>query len=371
LTRLLLILLFPLGAAGSMGASESICWENEQIGIFLRQLVKDRGILGSRAKMTHGGDVIPHNTAWEELTEKLPYSVSFVPAMLHPTCQRVLTGHQGVILAVAPGRQGRISSGGWDGTARRWQALVPHREQTRAKQQARRMDREALLGTIQQAAALHVDQEVRRLFAQASLGANLATYTCGMGTVASLAALPDGRLVTGGYGSEIKVWPELALTTAVCESKSTLPVLTLIGHGGSVRCLLVVPPNNTIASGSDDRTIRLWDAATGEATACLSGHDGAVTCLAHLGWTTLVSGSEDGTVRLWDYEGSSSAGGGLAVMRGHEDGVCCVAKLNPRNWREVLQLPPLASICLHLPPFTSIYLHLPPVTSHLAPFRLH
>ena len=140
-----------VSVVGAMGESETVCWENEQIGIFLRQVVKDRGILGSRAKMTHGGVVIPHNTAWEELQERTPYAVSFIPAMLQPRCQRVLRGHQAVVLAVAAGREGRINSGGWDGTARRWQAVVPPVAQTRAKQQPRRSPPESLLGMIQAA----------------------------------------------------------------------------------------------------------------------------------------------------------------------------------------------------------------------------
>ena len=54
-----------------------------------------------------------------------------------------------------------------------------------------------------------------------------------------------------------------------------------------------------LASGSDDKTIRLWDAASGQCTRTLEGHTGNVWSVCSLGGGVLASGSFDNTIRLW------------------------------------------------------------------------
>jgi WD40 repeat protein len=57
-----------------------------------------------------------------------------------------------------------------------------------------------------------------------------------------------------------------------------------------------------IISGSDDKTVRLWDAQTGQPIgAPLKGHEGDVNSVAFSpDGKRIVSGSADGTLRLWD-----------------------------------------------------------------------
>ncbi len=60
------------------------------------------------------------------------------------------------------------------------------------------------------------------------------------------------------------------------------------------------PDGKTLASGSYDNTIKLWDLATGQARATLSGHTNAVDTVAFSpDGKTLASGSKDNTVRLY------------------------------------------------------------------------
>ena len=56
----------------------------------------------------------------------------------------------------------------------------------------------------------------------------------------------------------------------------------------------------SLASGSGDKTVRLWNTKTGVCTRVLEGHTNRVYCLAVLGdGVSLASGSWDKTVRLW------------------------------------------------------------------------
>ena len=55
-----------------------------------------------------------------------------------------------------------------------------------------------------------------------------------------------------------------------------------------------------IASGSDDKTVRVWDVATKECVATLEGHTDNVMAVCSLGdGLRIASGSSDKTVRVW------------------------------------------------------------------------
>ena len=73
-----------------------------------------------------------------------------------------------------------------------------------------------------------------------------------------------------------------------------------MGHKGAVRCFAVAPDSSFLASGAEDKTVILWNTATGEPKQVLSGHTAPVVSLAFSpDGKLLASGSEDHTTRLW------------------------------------------------------------------------
>lgn len=75
---------------------------------------------------------------------------------------------------------------------------------------------------------------------------------------------------------------------------------TLRGHSGKV-CVAISPDGKTIATGSEDHQIRLWDADTQGPKRAWKGHENVITSVAFSpDGKTLATGSADGTVILWD-----------------------------------------------------------------------
>jgi WD40 repeat protein len=68
-----------------------------------------------------------------------------------------------------------------------------------------------------------------------------------------------------------------------------------------VTAVAIAPDGTWLASASRDRSVRTWDAATGQQRALLTGHTDAVTAVAIApDGTCLASASKDGSVRIWD-----------------------------------------------------------------------
>src|SRR5712675_2365583 len=135
-------------------------------------------------------------------------------------------------------------------------------------------------------------------------------------TVDSVAFSPDGsRIVSGSWDKTIRLWDA---ETGDAIGKP------LEGHSHLVNSVAFSPDGSRIVSGSWDKTIRLWDAETGDAIGKpLEGHSSYVNSVAFSpDGSRIVSGSWDKTIRLWDAETGGDMG---KPLEGHSNAVRSVA----------------------------------------------
>ncbi|MFM9965243.1 MAG: WD40 repeat domain-containing protein [Planctomycetaceae bacterium] len=129
-------------------------------------------------------------------------------------------------------------------------------------------------------------------------GADAAPFAC-----ASIVAPPRrdwryARMV--GAKGEIGAWPGIDLFGAALPSAQGIHP-RVRGPASAVNAVAFSPDGELLASGHDDGSIRLWDAATGRELQQLTGHQDYVRSVSFSpDGARLASGSDDGTIRLWE-----------------------------------------------------------------------
>ena len=128
--------------------------------------------------------------------------------------------------------------------------------------------------------------------------------------------LNDGRIVSGSDDKTLRIW----------DSTTGNLLQTLQGHNGVIPLLTVIQLNDRrIISGSDYDTLPIWNSTTGNLEQTLRGHDyGGIFTVIQLNDGRIVSGSDDETLRIWD----STTGHLLQTLRGHTDLIFRVIQLN-------------------------------------------
>jgi WD40 repeat protein len=116
--------------------------------------------------------------------------------------------------------------------------------------------------------------------------------------ISALVFSPSNSLVRRHFKEEEPKW--IAIKPSTGEGWSAC-LQTLEGHSGWVRSVAFSPDSTRLASGSDDRTVKIWDASSGACLETLEGHSDRVTSVAFSPDSTrLASGSYDRTVKIWD-----------------------------------------------------------------------
>jgi WD40 repeat protein len=120
-----------------------------------------------------------------------------------------------------------------------------------------------------------------------SIAAILSTSNNGAGSAVS----PDGKFIAIAQNKEISIW-ELA------SGKQVGP--PLIGHYDEVTCIAFSPDALTLASGSMDKTVIIWDFLKGTKVSTLRGPTDAVVGVGFTPDGHLIVRSLDRTVSIWD-----------------------------------------------------------------------
>lgn len=148
-----------------------------------------------------------------------------------------------------------------------------------------------------------------------------------VGWVKSVSVSPDGKWVaSGSWDKTIKIWD---LETGACQR-------TLEGHTDKVTSVAITPDGKRVVSASEDRSIRIWEEKTGQQLARLDGHTFNIWAVALLPGERLLSGAtgKDSTIKIWDMQtrecvetfdaqqtvmcASANVDGTHAVISGHD-----------------------------------------------------
>jgi hypothetical protein len=140
--------------------------------------------------------------------------------------------------------------------------------------------------------ATFVELQPGRLLWRLLYHSAIRTFTGHSDWVTSVAFAPDGRTaLSGSRDRTLKLW----------DVATGQEIRTFTRHYDAVYSVAFAPEGRTALSGSQDKTLKLWDVATGQEIRTFIGHSDVVNSVAFApDGRTAVSGSQDKTLKLWD-----------------------------------------------------------------------
>ncbi|MEH2236663.1 serine/threonine-protein kinase [Nostoc sp.] len=145
--------------------------------------------------------------------------------------------------------------------------------------------------------------------------ASIQTLTGHLGEVNSLAVNSNSlshNLASGSDDKTVKIW----------NIESGDEIRTFTGHSDWVYAVAISPDGKTVVSGSKDKTIKVWNLNTGKESRTLNGHKDFVNSVAiSPDGETIVSGSYDKTIKVWNL----NTGKEIRTLTGHSGAVLSVA----------------------------------------------
>lgn len=136
---------------------------------------------------------------------------------------------------------------------------------------------------------------------------------------------------TGSADMTVKVWdlkPAHRAAEAVAGGEAEVEAAALVAgrtwkaHDKDINSVAISPNDSLVASGSQDKKVKIWDLHTGELKAVCAGHKRGVWCVKMSPVDKVVaSSSADGTVKVW----SVTNGACLKTMEGHDGSVLKLA----------------------------------------------
>jgi WD40 repeat protein/serine/threonine protein kinase len=132
--------------------------------------------------------------------------------------------------------------------------------------------------------------------------------------VSSVAFSPDGKLLAGSAGGASQTGDFTRPSAVILwDTASGRSLWTLMGHKANVNSVAFSSDGRRLATASDDKTVKLWELASGKEYRTLSLPDSVSSAAFSPDGKLIATAEADGTAKIWD----TSSGNKIKTFKGH------------------------------------------------------